>query len=73
MTRAGTPGIRALVQAIERGNADALEQLARAEFDAFTRGDAVAGDLGYARWCLAGGDLAGALETLRSLHERSQR
>jgi hypothetical protein len=60
--------LRALLNALERGDtAAALAQLEAEESQAFLAGSVLAGEFGYARWRLAGGDTKGAIETLRRL------
>ena len=59
----------AILAALGNGDtAEAAAQLAVAEWRAFERRERVtAGELGYARWRLSGGDVDGALAVLRAL------
>lgn len=74
MTRPSSNGdVHPILAAVERESEDALALLANAELDAFLRGDPIAGELGYARWRLAGGDRRGALDVLCALVKGSRR
>jgi hypothetical protein len=62
--------LRSAARAIERDDvALAVQLLAQAELEAFEQGDNLAGDLAFARYRL-GGDLAGAVDVVRSIIER---
>jgi hypothetical protein len=63
-----------IVRLLERGELEtALAQLAAEESAAFLAGSSLAGELAYARWRAAGGDVPGAIETLRALVARRRR
>ena len=60
--------LRAILGALERGeNEQAVVLLVDAEVEAFRAGRSVAGELAYARWRLAGGDVIGATALLHRL------
>jgi hypothetical protein len=60
--------LRAIVEAIEQNEIErALRLLVDAEWDAFTSGGRVGGDLAYARTRLVANDRDGALAELRRL------
>jgi len=69
-----TGRLRSILEAIDDGDlGGAADQLADLEARAFFADDPYAGDLGYARWRLVGGDVSGCVDTLRRLVEGAGR